>query len=485
MSASGETTSILAIPARVSGEGCRDTDATLAFDTLAADLKVPSGGWIDDMQLAAHLEALGLTDQEAQERYLSTDVFALAARLSRSAEARPTAPRRPPEVGRITRPRHPSATWAHGPVYFLPAVAIPGVLAATDASAGMKTAALVTGGALGWIWCGVSMPLAYRLLGLERERSALRLLMALTGLGLLVSTLAGAVLASVARADPRLIGVVLALSAYQLGTGLAFYLHRRRLVVLSMSLVVVVASVALLTDRNSEWAGGIYALFLISTAALLLAAFGRGAHRIGVVANQPMLGLPLLPPVFVLARLVAFALSSAAFLLLAQAAFLRSSADVAMGLVGLIVSMGVVEWRALALGDRARDLLARHVSLVGFHRELARTLRHELTGVVAVTAAAGTALGIGLERTVGLSSDGIQVITAGAVLAGVYLLAFTLANMTQLGPLTAAFSGAAALNLGAPPLTGMPPATAFLVSALLLLALLHRLARAQPARTYQ
>jgi hypothetical protein len=147
-----------------------------------------------------------------------------------------------------------------------------------------------------------------------------------------------------------------------------------------------------------------------------------------------------------LAWATAYAALSAAYLLHAQAPYLRGQLDVALAAAPLFAGMGVVEWRARRFGEQARALLAR----VRYPREFAARIWWLLsggvlvsTGVVAVLA---VPLLVGLDQAGLLTRAGVLMAAAHAVLAGAYYLGFLLAGQGRYLALCAALVAAAVLH---------------------------------------
>jgi hypothetical protein len=174
-----------------------------------------------------------------------------------------------------------------------------------------------------------------------------------------------------------------------------------------------------------------------------------------------------------LAWATAYAALSAAYLLQAQAPYLRGRADIALAAAPLLAGMGVVEWRARRFGEQARAMLTR----VRYPREFAARIWLLLaggvlacTGVVAVLA---VPLMVGLAQAGMLSRAGVLMAAAHAALAGAYYLGFLLAAQGRYAPLCAALVVAAAVHIAGGTLVGaggdpLADTGLFLGSALLL-----------------
>ena len=460
-------------------------DRARPVEDLAASISPPSHGWVDALHVAAHLEAQGVTDEVARTRYESVDVFALAREVQRLHIVPETRTIATPGV----REDAPSATWLHGLVYLLPAAAMPAAISALGTRA--AAIALFTGGAIGWMWAGVATSVSFGLRGQGRERVAARVLLASTVVGLLVAALAGFVVVALEGAvggtasHGWLVGTfTFSLAAYQLAAAQAFF-HRRRFIVVVCTTPAVIAGVAHLAAGRPRWMElEVAATFILSAGLLAIVVLGTSALAARRAPRDPA---PLARKIHSVPRLAAvtmYTLASAVFLIGTQIRLFLERTDLALGLAGLIVVMGVVEWRSTALAARARRLLG-HLTRVGrFHDALSRTLTKELVFVVSVAAVASSVVAVVLARWVGLTRDGALVLLAASVLAGVYLLTFVLANLSEYVRLSASFAAAAALSV-ALPLAGVGTAAALLVVTTLLLIHLLRIVRTRSAASFQ
>src|SRR6266511_1962293 len=131
------------------------------LDDLVDRVRPVASAAVDALQVAAALEADGITDRSAQVQYGFGDVFALAAEVHRR-----TAPTRSSTGSAPGRARQWLAGLrdvGHGVLYLLPAAVFPAVLAVLGRRALLL--GLVVAGAVGWVCAGAAAWLAYRLLG--------------------------------------------------------------------------------------------------------------------------------------------------------------------------------------------------------------------------------------------------------------------------------------------------------------------------------
>jgi hypothetical protein len=166
---------------------------------------------------------------------------------------------------------------------------------------------------------------------------------------------------------------------------------------------------------------------------------------------------------------------AATFLLQAQVPYLKARVDVIVVAVALIVTMGVVEWRARRFNEEARRLLTR----VRYPREFHRRVWLMLVGNVVLcwlmTALFAVAITWGLWTIGRLSPAAIAMAGAQVAMAGAYLTAFVLAAQLRYGWLCGSLAIAVAASVGGPYLIGASPdvpATVFYLASAGLLQIL-------------
>lgn len=415
------------------------SDEPAALQALAADVRSATEFAIDDLQVAAVLESVGVTDDLARTTYHSRDVFDLASRIRALTTAQ-----RPVEDTRAQVPFYDdlgASRVLNGLIYLLPAVALPAILMLYGSISGIV--AVLTGGGLGWVWCGVMSWLAFARRGQDRPAAAARLMLRLVLVGVTVGAFAGLGVAWITRTGLSVAVLTLGLMVYQLAATQLFF-HGRRIWLLAAG-----APAAL---------GGI--LHLATGYTLQLSHFVASAAALGVVVA---LGLSTWRGRTEAAgrdeggrapwdrqgtgTLLAYSTLSAAFLLLPQTLLIWQGFDTGVGLGGLIVAMGVVEWRAVCLDRQARQTLTDRSSIAGFRRELARVCVRNAVLVAAAATLTGGVLGLILFWRDRLSGAGVEVLVTGAVLAAAYTLVFELANLGGYPLLCAILTGLIALDV--------------------------------------
>lgn len=447
-------------------------DGEDALDLLAAGFELVTASAVDMLQVAASLESIGVTDDLARTRYGQHDVFALAREL-RARAAAGGAP--PGDGGDVAPPESPDphgrTTILNGFLYLIPAIALPAVLAML--SARETVVALLTGGGLGWMWTSASSWLEYRLAGSGRAGRAAELVQRATAGGLVLALLAGAGVVLATGGSLLAGALTVAVMAYQLGTMALFFLRQRAWILWAMWPAAMAGTAYLVTGEPAQGRRLVAVVAALGVASVLVlawlcAARSRRASPATSGGGPSLRGLaPGIPAVLGCAAL------SAAYLLTAQGAFLFASFDVAVGLVGLIVAMGFVEWRAGVLPARVRALLRQVSYPAELHAAVPRLLGRELWLCALVSAVTSAGVCAGLLATRGLTLQGVLVALAAPPLSGAYLLTFAHANMGRYGWTASSFAIALLLQAGA----GLTPQVtwpeAFLLSAVVLLALLR------------
>jgi hypothetical protein len=399
-------------------------------EALVERVRPSAGRAVDALQVAASLEAGGLTDRAARVQYGYPDVFDLAEEVHRRVG--PAAG--PPPPARPRRRAQDLRDMLHGALYLVPAVMFPPALAALGGRSWLL--AIVLAGAIGWIWSGTSAWLAYQLLGAGHPGSAARLLRAGALAALPVTALAAAVTAGALDLGYGVVVLAVAQLAHQMAVTLLVFYRREGLALAAMT-PASVAGLAYLAGGRPLLPVAV-GFGVVSVALALGLAVEQATHRVGGGGPAPVLesvrGRPLV-------ALVAYTALSAAYFLYPQARHLADRLDVAVGLLPLLVGMGVVEWQARRFAERARWLLTD----VAHPREFAVRVWRLLAGGLAVCLLTVATLALGLlaflAGTGQVSPAGMVMAATGVLLAGAYYLGFLLANLGRYGWLCASLLG--------------------------------------------
>ncbi|GAA1894905.1 hypothetical protein [Asanoa iriomotensis] len=440
------------------------------LDALVDRVREMANQAVDSLQVAALLEADGVTDRAARAVFGYTDVFDLADAVFRRAGGgvRRLRPVGPP----VRDPARATREIAHGPLYLLPGALFPAVAAVIAPQPLLVS--LVVAGALGWVWAAGATWLAYQCLNVDDQRTAGRVLAWSTVLGLVVAGLAGVGVTMAVGGGLVAAALVLGVMAYQMAsTVLVFYRLEAWLAVLIAPAAAVGVAYVL---EEVVLAAALAAVAVCVTAALCFGvwrAWRAGAGRtISVVGGVRGLFRGRFGA---LTWILLYNVLAAAFLLHAQIPYLLSQVNVVVVGLALIVTMGVVEWRARRFTEESRRLLTR----VRYPREFHRRVWFLLAGNVvacwlttAVFSVAVTWLLWTLDR---LTPAVLAMAGAQVVMAGAYLTAFVLANHLRYGWLCGGLAVALAASLGASHVIGASadvPTTAFYLGSTVLLQIL-------------
>jgi hypothetical protein len=438
------------------------------IDELVEHVRPVAAQAVDALQIAASLEAEGITDSIARARYGYADVFTLAEEVRHRAGPAGSTAVPASEMGRRWGPALRDIT--HGLLYLLPAAVFPVALAVLGRRS--LVLGLVLAGCVGWVWAGGATWLAYRLLGRGYPGSAARVLRWSAVAGLPVAAAASVVVAMMTNAGYGLTALAVGQMAYQMASALLVFYRCEPWLFAAMVPAV---------------AGG--TAYLVGGARLLPVAIGVGVGSVAVAFGialsktrgrqehpEPPLADGLRGELGQFPLVLAYSALSAVYLLSAQGRHLEDGFDVPIAAVPLIVGMGVVEWRAKRFGEQARILLKR----VRYPREFVTRVWLLLAGNVAVclgvVALFGAALLTALHAAHRLTSAGAVMTAASVLLAGAYFLGFLLAGMARYGWLCGSLAGCIALHVALvsallPQLSRLMETTVFLGSALLLLLL--------------
>ncbi len=427
--------------------------STDPLDDLVERVRPQLGQAVDSLHVAAALEADGLTDRGARVEYGYHDVFALATEVFRRLGPRLPAPRVAPE-------RDPRAVReslrliAHGPLYVLPGTAFPAVLAIVGRRS--LVLGLVVASALGWVYAAAAAHAAYRMLGFGRPRAAARILTAAALAAPLTGALAGAGLVRLAGGGPALLAMITCLVAYQLTSTILVCYRRELWLALAMTPAFLAGSAYLILGPGLRpWSVGVAAGCVLAAFLLaMLLAVHRG--RAATVPEPPLLPA-LRPEVPGLLGVSAYALCSAVLLLHAEAPYLLGRLDIAIAAAPLILTMGVVEWRAERFRPQAVALVRRVERPAAFVRGVWLLLGREVAICLLVPAVAAAVLLAGLAYLGLLSAAGLVMTAAHVALGGAYLLAFLLAGRDRFGWLCASMLAAITVHVGLGAFLGAAP----------------------------
>jgi hypothetical protein len=384
---------------------------------------------VDELHVAAVLESRGISDQTAADEFGHDDVFALASVVADHLPPSGLPERQDMGVGSELPDR--SRTLAHGPLYLMPSVVYPTVLAVLGSTA--MFCGLVSSTALGWIWGMGMSAVAYQLRGQGRDRAAGQALGLLSAVGVLLGLGAGTCLLAAGVAGPELTAFVTLQVAFMLASGVLIF-YTREAVLAVMAAPAVVAGIVHITSGFSP-ALTKPTLFLAAISVVLLmgAAWqvaGQAARGVGESDRSP--GVAGTGPVRLMAVLrgcvpsVVYACLCAWFLLFTDARYFRSAPDLSAAAAPLILGMGVVEWRVYHFIQDSRELIDSWWSPRNFQQEIWRLMIRELG--MCVLALSGLSLGflVLVGRHQDVSREGIVLVDAHVLVGCAFFLAFVL-----------------------------------------------------------
>jgi hypothetical protein len=443
-------------------------------DELVGRVRATAAQTVDALQVAASLEADGVTDAIARDRYGHADVFSLAEDVRQRA-GRPTM-----AAARAKGPSRMRAAErrdiAHGVLYLLPAAVFPAALAVLGHRS--LVLAIVLAGGLGWVWAGGSSWLAYRLLGSGCPAAAARVLRWSAIAGVPAAAVLSVPLVAATHAGYALIAMATAQMTYQMASTLLVFYQREAWLFAAM------APAALAGGGYLAAGGWLLPLAVAAGAGSVAVAFGLGLrqttgpmkHGKNDKQGEPPLRAVLRRELPGLSPVLAYSALSAAYLLHAQAPYMLSSADIPLAAVPLIVGMGVVEWRARQFAEQGRALLAQVRFPLEFAVRVWLLLAREVgacMGAVALLAAAWLPV---LAVAGLLTPAGAVMAAANILLAGAYFVGFLLAGMARYGWLCGSLAGCLALHVvlvsaASGDVSALADISVFTGSALLLLLL--------------
>jgi hypothetical protein len=442
MSTSARLTASSTAPTREQGL------ASDPIDDLAARMRPSVRRPVDAMEVAAALEANGILDRSAQDRYGHRDVFELAeevfARLDDPAPA--PAARSATDTARRPGVREVS----HGLLYLLPGVLLPALPSLVGVH--RLVLALLTASGLGWVWSAGSAWLAYRLLGRGLSRSASRALRAAALSGVTLGAVAGGVVAASAGGGVRLAGIVAGLLAFHMASTIALVYRREAWLVATMMPGVLAGAAHVAYGRpDAALAAGIGAGSIVLSLGIALWQTIRqpvpDSGRRAAPPAEPPLRHAVRPELAQLGGVLLYAALSAAFLLHVDARYLSDRLGLAVAAAPLIVGMGVVEWRTRRFHEQADGLLHRSTDPRQFTVAVWGRLLASLLSVLGLVGLLAGGLLVTLDRTDLLDAPAAMLIAAHVAVGGAFFLAFVVAGKSRYGRLCAALTATLAIDV--------------------------------------
>ena len=421
------------------------------LDDLVVRMRPTVASAVDALQVAAVLEAEGISDRAARVEYGFADVFGLAEEVYRRLGPNQVAgkPARRPAADRVAALREV----LHGALYLLPTAVFPAVLSLVG-RASLVTGLMIAGG-MAWILAGGASWAAYRLLGAGHPVGAGRVLRWSALGGLPVAAGLGVGVVAVTGDGYAVVGLAVGQMAYQMASTLLMF-YRRELWLLP------VMAPAVLTGVGYLIAGRVMLPIAIGVGvASVVLAFGLAIAETVTAESaatdpaapgaapgaEPAPYLALGADLPVLPWVTAYSALSAAYLLHAQTPYLLGRLDIAVAAAPLIVGMGVVEWRARRFGELARGLPAQVRLPQEFGSRIWRLLLAGVGTCVASVALLAVPLLLAVAWLRSVSPAGVVMAGAYALLAGAYFLGFLLAERARYGWLCGALAVATAVHL--------------------------------------
>ncbi|MEU7907656.1 hypothetical protein [Actinoplanes sp. NPDC049118] len=427
--------------------------STDPLDDLVERVRPTLSQAVDSLHVAAALEADGLTDRGARVEYGYQDVFALSTEVYRRLGPRLPRPRDVRVRGNRSW-RESLRLISHGPLYVLPCTAFPAVLAIVGRRS--LVLGLVFAGVLGWVYAGVASHAAYRMLGLGRPRAAGRILIVATLTVPVAGAAAGAGLVWLTGGGVALVAMITCQVAYQLtSTVMVFYRREPWLALVMTPAFLIGVAYLILGSGLRPWSAAVAAGCVV--AAFLLAVVIAVRRARAAAMAEPPLRAALRPEVPALVGVGAYGLCSAVLLLHAAAPYLLGSLDVAIAAAPLILTMGVIEWRAERFRPQAAALMRRVERPRAFVRGIWQLLARETAICLLAPAIPAAAMLAGLYHLGLLSAVGIVMTAAHVALGGAYLLAFLLAGRDRFGWLCWSMLAAIVAHVGIGALLGSAP----------------------------
>ncbi|WP_344633633.1 hypothetical protein [Streptomyces glaucosporus] len=435
------------------------------LDELAEETAEVCAAAVHPDEIAAHLEAQGLTNEQIQRRYGRSDTFEAAAELyARVPRAFPEPPPAP-DPWRAD----PLAALLRGLVFTLPglgyALAAPFLTGAPDRfGLPAGTGALAASALAGWAWNQALAHRAYAALATGGRAAAGRVLRTGAPAGAAVAALAALPFPAAVPTPGAALAFAAGQAVYLAAATTLLVLGRERLLLAALLPLTAGAALLPLADppaalRAAVLAGTVCAVSAVAARETVRAAGDRDGPGGpgGAVPAWPEslpyglfgLGCGVLTTLAALGDALGGAFGAAA-------GHGAGAAPAGPVVVALTLSMGAAEWLLYRCRGLALAALAASSTPAGLRWRAARALGLCLAGYLAVLAA--LVLAVGGIWTGGPPEDPVRpaaVLALGAVLwTGLLLQAFGAARTPAAVVLAAARAAAAALVWRAPGATG-------------------------------
>ncbi|MGP3919703.1 hypothetical protein [Nonomuraea sp. 10N515B] len=396
---------------------------------------------VEPLQVAAILESQGLNDKIARERYGHTDVFSLADAAYTHIKSLGRPPQR---ADTLLKEARPVAQILHGLLYAMLGALLPAASGLVGTQWLMPGLVLTTG--MGWVIGSAASHLAYSLIGQGFPRAAGRALS--TGLLMgVVSAMVMAGLIALALDGPVALVILCVMQmAYQMASGILLFYRQEGWLGMIM-LPSIVAGLVYIVSGDSQVGlltislGFICILATVGGALLLTTTQGSDADT----AEPSLLSLARIN-VRVLLPSIVYATLSAVFLLQAEARYVLDRTDIAVAGAGLVLGMGILEYRAHKFEDEARVAMRE----VRYPSDFTRRGRWLLAKGVLICLAALSALSAlplaSLYVRGELTATSLAMGAAHVILGGAYFVAFLLTNQAKVTRVCVAQAAALAVH---------------------------------------
>jgi hypothetical protein len=383
-----------------------DRRSSDALDQLSRRLDSTCTGAVDPLEIAAALEADGLTDSLARERFNLPDVFSLAEELYR---------RVPLRISRRDSGRAERIPWrcvGRGVLYALPGLYFFELQATVSSRLATLVLAAVTVG--GWAASQAISVVAYSVLGDRGRPAALGLLRWTILAALLAGTIVGVCPVESLGWSSPLTAVAIALAVYIVAATVLVFLDADLLLAATLAPGGIAAAIDAIADPY--WLDAERVLAVMGGSIALVVIGGLWRTRGGIWAGA-------LPTRRQMLRAVPFAAYGALAGALVASPLVASlvsgnpiSGLLAAAMLPLTLSMGFAELELRRHLATVRTALKREHDVAGFVRVATRSLRAALSRYAAALAA------LSLCTPAVLAATGRPLLAPAPLLAGYFLL---------------------------------------------------------------
>lgn len=381
-------------------------------DLLARKMNHVCTSAVDHLQVAAALEASGITDAACREQYGYENVFELAAELYRRVPRRFVKKKlnRRKLIGTMVR------ELSHGPLFLLASVLYPVAYKLISGQHLIGGMVLATG--FGWIWSMGIVHLAYQRENEGDSSGAARLLAGLAQIGVgLIALLS----VPFAISSPFVLGLTVGLMCFQMGSAVLTFFKKEEYLLATMSpaFIATVWYVAF-SGRSigeAKW------VFMANLASLLVTfAVGLWVAKTNQKGSESVLRSKYRKHLADSGPIMLYAAFSSGLILIEYSSFFAKNVGLSLSITPMVLCTGVMEWQFRRFRERASSLMSSNSSIERFSKQIWGALGVSISYYFGILLIVTLVLGFSLGWFDGLSNQRLLLLASNFFLGGAFFV---------------------------------------------------------------